>query len=202
MERAAFVHSIDSIRDFRGALDEFCHEVRAALVDVDLEVRRSSEWLLEQQPAYWQSEVRRREDAANDAKNELHRARMRTLPGGGTPACMEERKALDRAQVRLREAHEKIQLVRQWARRQQHEVGEYEGRAAQLHNLLDGTLPRAFNFLDQAVAQLDAYRSERHEAAPSRVRSSASLQDVQPSAQQEPLNTAAGVQPTPQEGST
>ena len=164
MDPAAAVQSIDAIRDFRSALQEFCHEARAALVDVDLEVRRSLEWLLEYQPAYWQAELRRREDAVNDAKNELHRARMRTLPGGETPACMDERKSLDRAQLRVHEAQEKVQLVREWARREQHEVGEYQGRAAQLNNLIDGTMPRAFSFLEQAIAQLEAYLAAGHAA--------------------------------------
>lgn len=157
MDPSATVLSIDAIRDFRAALHEFCHEARGALVDVDLEVRRSLEWIMDLQPSYWQHEVRKREYAVTEAKNDLHRARMCTLPGGGTPSCMDERKALDRAQHRLREAHEKVELVRHWTRVEQHEVAEYEARATQLNTLLDGTMPRALSFLEHAIDHLDSY---------------------------------------------
>ena len=120
-------------------------------------MRRSLEWILELQPAYWKNEVRRREHVVNEAKNDLHRARLRTLPGGGTPSCMEERKALNQAQQRLAHAHEKVQLVKHWARLLEHEAAEYTGRAMQLDTLLDSTVPRALTFLDRATAQLELY---------------------------------------------
>src|SRR5262245_16383867 len=143
----ASVKSIDAIREFRAAVVEFAQEARSALVDVELEVRRSQEWLMETQPAYWQNEVRKSYDAINDAKQELHRAGMRTLPGGETPSCMEEKKAVDRAQRRLAHAQEKLERTREWARAEQHEISEYEGRAMQLGNLLDGMIPKALSFL-------------------------------------------------------
>jgi hypothetical protein len=37
-----------------------------------------------------------------EAKIELERCRVSSLPGGGTPSCMEEKKALDRAKLRAR----------------------------------------------------------------------------------------------------
>lgn len=155
--QSAAVHSIDAIRDFRAGVAEFAEDARSALVDIDLEVRRSLDWILELQPAYWKNEVRRREHLVNEAKNDLHRARMCTLPGGGTPSCMEEKKALSRAEQRLAEAHEKVKLVKHWARVLEHEVAEYSGRAMQLNTLLDSTVPRALSFLDRATGQLELY---------------------------------------------
>ena len=157
MNPSATVHSNDAVRDFRAALQDFCEETRAALVDVDLELRRSLEWLLEEQPAYWRNEVRKANDAVVQAKVELHRARMKTLPGGGTPSCMEERKAVDRAERQLRYSEEKVEIVREWGRVQQLEVNEYAGRASQLTGALDVTVPRATRFLDQSIGHLESY---------------------------------------------
>ena len=157
VDSSAAVQSIDAIRELRAALVVFLHEARTGLVDVELEVRRSLQWIREQQPAHWHNQIRLRENAVNEAKNELHRARMCTLPGGGTPSCMEEKKLLERAQRRLAEAHEKLEVVARWSRTLAHEVLEYEARAAQLNNYLDATLPRASSFLTKIEAHLDAY---------------------------------------------
>jgi len=157
MYQSASVHSIDAIRDFRAALVEFCQEARSALVDIDLELRRSNEWLHETQPSYWRNESRRAADEVNETMKDLHRKRLMTLPGGGTPSCMEERKAVERAQRRQRHAEEKIEITREWARAEQHEATEYEGRATQLATLIDGTVPKAISFLDHTIAHLEAY---------------------------------------------
>jgi hypothetical protein len=157
MNQSASVHSIDAIRDFRAALIEFCQEARSAMVDIDLELRRSNEWLHEVQPNYWRNEVRRASEEVNETKKDLHRKRLMTLPGGGTPSCMEERKAVERAQHRQRYAEEKIEITREWARAEQHEATEYEGRATQLATLIDGTIPKAISFLDHTIGHLEAY---------------------------------------------
>jgi len=165
MDQAASVRSIDVIREFRADLQEFCEEVRSALVDVDLEVRRGLEWVLDEQPAYWRHEARLATDAITQAKVELNRARMRTLPGGGTPSCIEEQKAVDRAERRLRHAEDKIKTVRIWGRTEQREVDEYTGRATQLTTQLDSTIPRAVSFLDHSIANLESYLAVGNAAA-------------------------------------
>lgn len=157
MNQSASVQSIDAIRDFRAALVEFTQEARSAMVDIDLELRRANEWLHEVQPSFWRNEIRRAADEVNETKKDLHRKRLMTLPGGGTPSCMEERKAVEKAERRQRHAEEKIEITREWARAEQHEVTEYEGRATQLATLIDGTVPKAISFLDHTIAHLEAY---------------------------------------------
>jgi hypothetical protein len=153
----ARVNSIQAIRDFRAALLSFIHEVNDSLTSVNLESRRSLEWILERQPDFWKNEVRRGQDNVLQAKNDLHRCRSSPLPGGGTPSCMEERKALDRAQQRLKWAEEKVVKTRQWGATLQREVIEYEGRSNQLAALMDGTMPQAVAFLDHALQALEGY---------------------------------------------
>jgi len=206
MEQAAGVRSIDAIRDFRADLHEFCEEVRSALVDVDLEVRRSLEWVLEQQPAFWRHEARKATDAITNTKMELSRARMRTLPGGGTPSCIEERKAVDRAERRLRHVEEKMEAVRGWGRNEQQEVNEYTGRATQLSALLDSEIPRALSFLDHAVANLESYLAIGDPGADNLNRTGKSManKDADDASQpaSEPETAEAKAQPTEPGGGT
>jgi hypothetical protein len=157
MDQAARVRSTDSIREFRASLLEFSHDLRDALSSVDLETRRALEWILERQPAYWQHQVRVGHDRVLAAKNDLHRCRSSPLPGGGVPSCMEERKALERAQRRLAYAEEKVLKVRQWGHTSQQEITEYAGRANQLVAVLDGDLPRAVEFLNRVLSSLESY---------------------------------------------
>jgi hypothetical protein len=101
--------------------------------------------------------VRKRGDAVVQAKAELHRCRSVPTPGGGVPSCHDQKKALDKAQLRLQEAEEKVRAVRYWGAVVQHEVAEYQGRANQLTVLLEGDLPRAVAALDRIVSALDSY---------------------------------------------
>jgi hypothetical protein len=153
----ARVLSLDALRRFRTSLVNFRQEARAALVAVDLESRRSLEWIEDWQPNYWRSEVRKSEEAVLQAKKDLHRCRATPLPGGGTPACMEERKALERAQRRLEHCHEKAARTRHWGHALQHEASEYEGRKNQLDAALDGDLHATIGFLDRTISALEAY---------------------------------------------
>jgi hypothetical protein len=157
MEQAARVTSIEAIREFRTALMQFSHECRDALGSVDLESRRALEWVLQRQPAYWQQQARIGHERVLAARDDLHRCRASPLPGGGTPSCMEERKALERAQRRLAYCEEKIVAVRQAGAVTQQEVTEYDGRANQLVAVLDADIPRAVAFLDRALSSLEGY---------------------------------------------
>jgi len=159
MTNAARVTSIDAVREFRAALLVFLHDARDALLSVELENRRALEWISDGQPNFWRNEIRRGEEAVLRAKDDLHRCRASPLPGGGVPSCMEERKALERAQNRLVHARDKAETTKRWSRTVQHEITEYTGRANQLHGTLDADMPEAVKFLDRALASLDAYAS-------------------------------------------
>jgi hypothetical protein len=157
MSQGAYVGSIDAVRDFRAALHTFLAEIREAITSQDLEVRRTLEWILEAEPKRWQQELRRAEDAITQTKIELERCRVSKLPGGGTPSCIEEKKALDRARQRRDYVADKIDAVRKWGGVLSHETAEYSGRAAQLNGLCDTEMPRALALLDRVLTSLESY---------------------------------------------
>ncbi len=155
----ARVTSVQAIADFRAYLISFGAQVRDALTSVNLETRRTLEWILDRQPAFWEAEVRRWSDNVLEAKKELHRCRSWPTPGGGVPSCLEEKKALDRAKIWLARAEEKQVVTKRWGSTVQREVMEYDGRANQLAAWLDGTLPAAIAHLDRSLNAIDAYMS-------------------------------------------
>ncbi len=157
MSDGAHVGSLEAVRDFRAALHTFLDEVRDAMCSYDLEVRRTLEWLLEAEPRRWQQQVRICEDQVTEAKIELERCRCSKLPGGGTPSCMEERKAVERARQRRQYAEDKVEAVRRWAGIVEREADEYTGRAHQLAGMFDADLPQAIALLDRIMNSLESY---------------------------------------------
>jgi hypothetical protein len=157
MNGGARVSSIDAVREFRAALVAFAHEAREALSSHELELRRSLQWLLEEQPQHWQQEIRRSDDAVTQARIELERRLNSRLPGGETPSCMEERKALARARARHDRAMEKAAAMRKWGSLADREVDEYAGLARRLCDLLDADVPKAISTLDRILDSLAAY---------------------------------------------
>jgi hypothetical protein len=166
MTEGAYVGSFEAVRDFRAALHTFLQEVREAMCSYDLEVRRTLDWLLEAQPKRWQQEVRNCDETVAKAKIDLERCRISKLPGGGTPSCMEERKALERARHRRQYAQDKIESVRKWGYVLGREAEEYTGRAHQLSGMFDADLPQAIAMLDRVLSALESYAALNHPDPP------------------------------------
>lgn len=157
MPQSANVHSIDDLKDFKVAFVKFGEEASQALAAVDVEVRRALDWLSHDQLKFWQQEVRRREDLVNEARMELSRCLISKTASGETPSCYDQKKALERAKLRLEEAREKVEKVKYWTRVVEQEVTDYRGPAQQLGNMIDGELPKAYANLQRIIDSLEAY---------------------------------------------
>lgn len=157
MNQGARVHSVDSLRDFRTTLCNFGTEAGQAMAAVEGEIQHTMDWLTHDQLKHWQHQVRRCEDAVNEAKSDLHRAQLAKNAAGETPSCMDQKKALQKAKERLAFAEEKVEKCKHWSRVMDQEVSEYRGPSQQLLNALEGDLPQAYAWLDRIVASLEAY---------------------------------------------
>src|SRR5438309_1821072 len=71
MSQGARVTSIDAIKKFRSNLASFGDDARNALGAVEMEIRRTVDWLLHDQPAYWKAEIKRRHQNLSDAQAAL-----------------------------------------------------------------------------------------------------------------------------------
>jgi hypothetical protein len=153
----AHVTETVALAEFRAALAEFANEVRRALTDIHLEVRRAMEWVAVDRPAYWRMEARRSGEALAHAKDELAHSRTYKQIGDYIPACIEEKKAVEKAKRRLETAEKKIEIVRHWIAATRHAFDEFQGPVQQLMSMLDGEIPHAIALLERMSKALEQY---------------------------------------------
>lgn len=157
LAEGAQVGSIAAIEAFQVALANYIDASKQALTMIDLETRRAVDWIRIDRAAYWKNEIRRAGDAVNRANDDLHKCLSFKSMEDYTPSCIDERKALQRAQERLRLAETKAEAVRHWSRAVQHELNEYSGRIVQFNSVLDGDIPKSLATLARIVEILNRY---------------------------------------------
>jgi len=156
MNRAAHVTSIDSVVEFRAALQRFASDVADAVTALELEARRSVDWIVHDRAKYWPAQVRRSSDLVQQARIDLERCELSIRPDD-RPSCYEQKKALEIAKRRLRFCEEQVEVVRFWCRTLQHEHEEFRGQLARLNQLLEGDVANADATLQRMLQALDRY---------------------------------------------
>jgi DNA repair exonuclease SbcCD ATPase subunit len=152
---SAQVHSLERLLDFQASLATYCHQAKEALTSIEMELRRTQQWLEERMQS-WQAEVRRLEEEVFKAKQEL--ARRRLVRIGDRPADTTEQEiTLAKAQARLHHAEEKRAACRRWLRELPDAIAEYDGHAVNCQTLLESDVPRMLAFLDRKMDLLEAY---------------------------------------------
>jgi hypothetical protein len=157
MTRTARVTSIETVSDFRAKLCEFGTKTRDTLSAIDMNIRRTFDWLTERLK-YWQREIKVRQEEVTRAKIELEQRRNMGRDGRG-PGTADQEKNLRKAQARLKEAEEKVASCKRWHPILEHAVREYYGPARALSGALDADLVVALAMLERKLAALDAYLS-------------------------------------------
>jgi hypothetical protein len=156
MSGPANVLSVDAIKRFRDALALFIEEAKHALVSVDMENRRTHDWIANHQRLFWLEEVKRRRERLSEASAALHRKKLQQRPGS-TVYDADETEAVRVARARLRESEGKVEVVKRWATAYQHAIDEYQGSARPLADMLDHDAVRAVALLDRMIAALEDY---------------------------------------------
>lgn len=159
MGEQAAVHSIEALREFRVALAKFAEEALAALGGVDMEVRRTTQWVQYDRRAYWQNQIKRRREQVAGAQAEVFRRKL-AKTGDHTPAMSEQKDLLRQAEAALREAEHRAGLVKAWEPALQQAVLEARAGTRRISNLASGDVPRAILVLDRIIEALEAYLGE------------------------------------------
>ncbi|MDX1963777.1 MAG: hypothetical protein SFX18_11525 [Pirellulales bacterium] len=157
----AQVQSLDALHEFRAALIIFQSTARQALEMLETEARQGVDWICKEQPRRWKSENRKAWDGLGVAKDNLRQARIQRQLSDHIPDCTDEKKALARAEQRLKTTEQKLAAVQHWGREAQHAWNEFQARFAQTISLLDGDLPRAIAQLQKIIAQVEDYLAVR-----------------------------------------
>jgi chromosome segregation ATPase len=154
MSQSARVSSIEALKALHAALVRLGPEAREALGAAEIEIRRVLDYLHDQLK-HWQHQVEKRQEDVNRARSDL--AHARAIRQGEKSGYVEQEIALRKAQVRLREAEEKVVVVRRWLLHLPQAISEYEGPARRLAGLLDADLKQGFAVLENKINVLEAY---------------------------------------------
>jgi hypothetical protein len=164
-----------------------------------MQVRRVFEWL-DEQTAYWQKEIRIRQEEAGRAKAQLLQRQGMGGARGEGPGYTEQKIALEEAMERLREAGQKLENCRHWAITLPREVNECEGPARQLAGMLEADLRKAVALLEQKIRSLEEYVQITPGAGGGTAAGGATAESAPAEGGQEPSGDGGGTAPPQAEG--
>lgn len=144
--------------DVRGALIQFAERADSALGSLRQEARRTLRWLQDEQPQYWQSELRKGYDRVSSCRISYETCRMRTVAGHRS-ACIEEKVALQKAQRRLEYVQQQIDVTRRVGLRSADQTNEFLGKLGPLERWLEYEIPQMVAVLDQMLLAIEAYQA-------------------------------------------
>ncbi len=157
MGQRAKVTSIDAVGIFAAALRGFKHEASEVLDGLDQAVHRAVQWVQHDQKHYWKQQLQRSQQQVEEARLNLHRCLTYKRIGDYRPACIEEKRALERAKRRLHLCRQKLQAVQKWSRAIERAALEYRVGVGQLAQWIESDSERALALLDRISDSLDHY---------------------------------------------
>jgi hypothetical protein len=153
MPDKAQVTSVEAIEAFRASLIVYLGKARAALEEISAEVVRTRAWVQTDQRRKWTQELQLRLRRLEDARNELFSARLSSLQEASALQVM----AVQRAERAVREAEEKIAVLKKWDRGLSDRTDPLVKQIEQLHGFIATDMAKAVVHLAQVVKTLDAY---------------------------------------------
>ena len=159
MSGPARVTSIDVLQTLATALQRFRSEAASAVEDADVETHRAMGWMQYDCKEYWAREVRRSEEAVAQARLQLKQARTARKVAGHDPICVDEERALKRAQRRQETARQKVEAVRRWTRSVETAIHHVQRSRIRFLGWLDTDLAQAIAALNRMSASLESYTS-------------------------------------------
>ena len=166
MARAARVTSIDVIDTTAVAMQRFRTEAAVVLDELQIQMQRALEWIHHDRKDYWAEELRRSWEGLTAARLQLQQAQVSRRIAGHEPACIDEKRALERAKRRLETAQQKVEAVKHWTHVIERAVDEFQQSRAQFVDWLDTDLIQAVAVLNRMTASLESYTSLEAPAAP------------------------------------
>jgi hypothetical protein len=156
MSTQASVHSIDALKDLRTSLALFGEDVQSALGAVDMEIRRTVQWLQHDRRMYWQEQIKRRKEQVAQAQAEVFRRKLAQRPDY-SPAYSEQKQLLAKAEASLRDAEARAAMVKKWEPALQLAVLEYRGTTRRINSIASGDVARSVVLLQKMIDALESY---------------------------------------------
>lgn len=158
MSRQARVDSSAVLTEFRASLATFASVAAVALDEASTDIQRAIQWLREDRHRYWKAQVQTRTEQYNRAKLALKQREVLDRAIAGTrSSCVEERRAVQLAEKRLRDAENRFRLTGMYCRQIEKESLDYKSAIHGLLNAIEVEIPNACAGLDRMVASLERY---------------------------------------------
>ena len=158
MNPFARVDSIAALKQFRASLCQFAQTAAAAVEEVGMDVQGTHTWLQQDQYRHWKARVQDRSEVYTRAKLALQQRQLFERSVQGVPSsCVDERKALQAAEQKFRDAQQRFSRVRSWILQMDRELNDYKGRVKGLAAAVQVEIPNAVACLDRMVDSLEAY---------------------------------------------
>jgi len=153
----ARVENIDALKAFKTCLWKFAEAANTALTEADAEIQRTMVWLETEQRQYWETQLRKCQEAVTRCKDAVRHKKLYKDSSGRTPSAVDEEKALRIALRRLEEAEQKAANTKRHARQLQKEYVLYRGQVQRFATCVENDLPVAVTQLSSMVESLEAY---------------------------------------------
>jgi len=152
-EQQAKVTSIAAIEQFRAALILFLTKARPTLEEIVAEVNRTKLWLQNEQLSFWERQMKVRGRELERAQAELFSARLSKIQ----QASAAQQMAVQRAHHAIREAEEKLRVLKKWGRELENRTDPMVKEIEQLHGFISTDMSRAISYLNEIIKSLQAY---------------------------------------------
>ncbi len=157
MAEQAKVTSLDALEFFRARLLVFQSKAESVLADVRNEVKRTREWLNNEQWLHWEQQVKKRTQMLALAEAELMTARNSEFIDN----LNAQQQVVRRAKHALAEAEEKLAKVKVWSREFDRQADPHIRKLEALRSWLADEVPKAAAYLWNAQRTLEAYAEDR-----------------------------------------
>ena len=149
---AAHVASVETLEAFRSDLIVYQKKAVQAFCEIGDEVRRTRSWLEIEQRAHWERELKIRRRKLDRADQEAFSARLSQWHSG-----VEQKRALAVCKESVREAEQKLKLIKRWRANFDSQFDPLLKRLSALGEILESDVPAAVITLGQHIRALDAY---------------------------------------------
>ena len=153
MPERARVTSLEAVEAFRAKLIIYRERAGRLLDEVNDDVIRARLWLQNDCTTHWQDQIRRRTHDLEQRQQELFSAQL----SGLRDASYAQQAAVQKAKRAIRDAEERLQLVKQWKRQFDHRVEPLARNVEKFRHNLGHDLGAAVTWLAEAAKTLSAY---------------------------------------------
>jgi hypothetical protein len=154
--QGANVQTVDAIKDVRAALVKFLERATTAMGDLRQKVDRTTAWLELDRPNYWRDQERRAYDLVASTRVAFETCRLRTVAGHRS-ACIDEKKAFEKAKLRMEYVRGKQAVLRKWLVEAGRESNEYRARTSNFLRMLDNDVPLMIAQLARMIDAIEGY---------------------------------------------